>query len=124
MNRKNPAFGWSNDVVIGVATFEINDSGDLDPPTSSDVPKISNLGLFGDHTGLGVYSCQLVDGPPNMLDVVPTVTGAPSAHAFVATEYVPSTRTVVIEVRNLAGALADLVDQRLKLLCICRDSLA
>lgn len=125
MNRKNPLTGWGNDLVIGVATYVGGGNGaDLEVPGNDDYPKITNLAYTGARTGEGVYECVLVDGPPQMLAVLPVCAGA-GHRAEVTTDYDPATRMVVVTTRNSAGTADDLpTTDALKLVCVCRDSTA
>jgi hypothetical protein len=100
MNRKNPAYGYSNDVVTGVACFTVSD-GDLVAAPSATFPKISNLALSSTHPGVGQYTLTLLDGGPQCLDIVPTVVGV-AAQAS-AVDYDPSTRTPVSRLATPPG---------------------
>lgn len=125
MDRKNPAFGYGNDMVTAVATFVGGGNGaDLVLATNTQSAKIANFGLTGARTGEGVYDVVLRGGVPEILAVIAVCSGA-GHRAEVTTDYVVATKKVVITTRNAAGTADDLpTTDELKLVCICRDSKA
>lgn len=125
MDRKNPMYGYGNDIVLAVATFVGGGNGlSLVLATNAQSPKIANFGVSGTRTGEGVYDVVLLGGVPEILAVIPVCSGA-GHRAEVTTDYVPSTKKVVITTRNSAGTIDDMpTTDELKLICVCRDSKA
>ncbi len=125
MDRKNPAYGYGNDVVVAVATFiGGGNTANLVLATNTQSPKIANFGVSGTRTNEGIYDVVLKGDVPQILAIIPVCAGA-GHRAEVTTDYVPATKTVVITTRNSSGTADDLpTTDKLKLVCICRDSTA
>jgi xanthine dehydrogenase molybdopterin-binding subunit B len=125
MDRKNPMFGYGNDLVVAVGSLVGGGNGaGLVLASNAAHARIANFAVSGARTGEGVYDVVLAGGVPEILAVIPTCEGA-GHRAEVTTAYVPSTRTVVITTRDAAGTADDLpTTSTLILTCICRDSRA
>ncbi len=125
MDRKNPAYGYGNDLVVAVGALVGGGNGaSLVLATNTQQPKITNFAVSGTRTGEGVYDVVLKGDVPQILAIIPTCEGA-GHRAEITTAYVPSTKTVVVTTRNAGGTADDLpTTDTLLLTCICRDSTA
>ena len=125
MDRKNPMYGYGNDLVVAVgALVGGGNTANLVLATNAQQAAITNFAVSGTRTGEGVYDVILRGGVPDILAVIPSCEGA-GHRAEVTTVYNPSTKKVVITTRNSGGTADDLpTTDTLVLTCICRDSKA
>lgn len=125
MNRKNQVFGFGNAVTLGVATYVGGgNTADLTVPANAVAAKSHNMASTGVRTGEGVYDCVLSEdaAQPEVLAVIAVCAGA-GHRAEVTTDYVASTRKVVVTTRNASGTADDLpTTDKLKLILIGHDS--
>lgn len=127
MNRKNPIQGYGSNLVIVEAIFKGGGgASNLSVPANSVYAKECNAASTGTIGATGVYTCVMAADsvPPRVFHIIPSVTGD-TWNAYVTTQYVAATRTVVITVLDEAGLAADLATtQYLKLLIFGQDSMA
>ena len=124
MNRKNCPYAYGDNVVYASAVFTGGGDGlTVTIPTDLATQRV-NAAASATRTGEGVYSLVMAEGsmPPRVTQVICSVEGG--AHqAIVTTQYVATTRTVVVTTYTTAGTADDLLTtEQLKLFIVGQDS--